>query len=138
MARPALPLRKTYGKLTTGEEWRDVDGRRMVLCTCTCGRQREVYVPFLNSGRVTSCGNVLCRTARNRKPSKPVSTYHPRMPKGFTPARLRKFWKSAQKLPPQRLAERYKLPTSSTYMLLDRLKRYGDVEKFLLAVGVDE
>jgi hypothetical protein len=137
MARPAAPLKKKYGLLTPTSE-RRVDGQRMVKCTCACGRVREVYHPHLNSGRVTSCGSVTCRPRKVTKQPAPVAAYHPRMPTGFTVARLRRFWKDAQLHPVARLSAKFKLPLSSTYMLLDRIRRFGDVEKFIAATGEEE
>lgn len=78
MPRPRIPLPPgtTFGHLTV---LGDADPRprsygameRVILCRCTCGEVREVYLKNLRSGQTISCGHVsaerllLGRTAQN-------------------------------------------------------------------------
>lgn len=47
---------QTFGRLSVIERAENRGGRRYWLCSCECGKQKEVEAQNLKSGRVLSCG----------------------------------------------------------------------------------
>lgn len=54
-----------FGKLTAIKIARqDARGRAFWLCRCNCGRERVVSLNSLSTGKIKSCGNILCKPPR--------------------------------------------------------------------------
>lgn len=56
-----------YGSLVIQQDAPPRNKRRFVLCACDCGRQKEIRLDALRSGKTTCCG---CQTAGVRIPCK--------------------------------------------------------------------
>ncbi len=56
MKRIEIKLGTQYGELKVIKEAPDVNGKRQMLCKCSCGQQVVVRLGHLRSGHSTKCG----------------------------------------------------------------------------------
>lgn len=65
-------LGNVYGRLTILKDLGVYKKNRKVLCSCSCGNEKEVYLTSLKTGRTKSCGCLAKELSSKRLKNKPI------------------------------------------------------------------